>query len=114
MDYFDLGSSPTDEMCAQVGDENYRDLARVELREFKRMMREVHPEPDDANAHYAVKRFEHDFGSYFELCAVYDEDDESALNWACDAEEKVPAVWDAHARAEINKVRVSLGLAEVL
>jgi hypothetical protein len=33
-----LGSSPTDEECAQVGSENYGERSRLELQQFKRQM----------------------------------------------------------------------------
>ena len=45
-DYFELGSSPTDEDCAQVGTPEYLERMRIETRQLIRMLEEHHPVPD--------------------------------------------------------------------
>ena len=90
-DYLTLGSSPYDEDCAQVGSENYRQQAMQELTRFKNLMLKVHPET--TQAYYRIKSFPHDFGTYHELCVIYDPDDEAQCAWAFDAESKVPSNW---------------------
>jgi len=100
-DYISLGSSPSDEDCAQVGSDNYRELSRIELQEFKRMMEVINPAPEDCIAYYTVKSFPHDFGSYHELCAVFDDNDDQSIEWAFNAENITPVQWDNEAKEKI-------------
>jgi len=100
-DYFELGSSPTDEDCAQVGTPEYLERMRIETRQLIRMLEEHHPVPDGLRGRYAVKGFPHDFGTYHEVCAVFDPDSPTAYDWAMAAEDRVPRRWDAAALAAL-------------
>ncbi len=103
MEYLNIGSSPVDESCAQVGTDNYRKQARLELNVLARQMRRIHPEPEDGSAYYSIKGFAHDFGTYHELVAMFDPDNEAACRWAYQAEELLPENWDAEALAELKE-----------
>lgn len=100
-DYITLGSSPLDEDCAQVGTDEYQQRSRAELQQLKRMMQDIHPEI--ALGYYTVKAFPHEFGTYHELCAMFDDDYEATVNWAFEAEDTVPAKWDDQARIALAK-----------
>jgi len=100
-DYIDLASSPLNEDCAQVGSPDYHERSRLELRELKRMMEAVHPS-SIPGAYYAAKTFPHDFGSYSELCAIFDDEDEAAAEWAYEAEDHVPDDWDEEATLALS------------
>ena len=99
--YESLGSSPYDEDCAQVGSIDYHELSKIELHEFKRMMELINPSPEDCIAYYAVKSFPHDFGSYHELCAIYDDSSDIGQEWAINAENLTPSTWDQAAKERI-------------
>jgi len=103
-DYITLGSSPVNEDCAQVGSEDYYLKSRAELVELTRMMETIHPQPGNG-AFYAVKAFQHDFGTYRELCAIFDDDDPEQAEWAYQAEELVPEDWDEEAKRNIQDWR---------
>lgn len=95
--YVELGSAPYDETGAQVGQEGYFEQVKKELREFKRMMEVIWPAVNE-RCWYQVKGFEHDFGKYYELVAVFENDGTESSEWAFMAEKKVPGEWDEKAR----------------
>lgn len=94
-DYISLGSSPLDEDCAQVGSPDYYERSHVELRELKRMMNKIYPPV--MGSWYTIKAFPHDFGSYYELCACYDDEIDLAVDWAMKADDMIPDEWDKEA-----------------
>ena len=92
-DYIYIGCSPHDEDCVQVRTgENYFPAMKAELIRFKQLMQKVHPEV--GSGCYAVRREAHDFGSYLQLIAVYDDEDEEATRWALAAEDAIPDTWE--------------------
>ena len=99
MDYINIGPTPYEEACAQVGQEDYYSRARKECAAYCRQLRRLYPEP--AGGYFAVKSFGHDFGSYYEVIARYDDTDREAVEWALTAECGA-ANWDDDARAELG------------
>ena len=102
MDYLSIGSSPTGEECAQVGSETYREKMRIETAVFVNQLRRVLGE-EPQGARLKVKSFPHDFGTYHEVCVVYDENNEEATNYAFKCESETPEFWDEQALAELKE-----------
>ena len=103
-DYIEIGATPHDEDCAQVGSEGYAKRARHECEMFMKQIAKHYPEPD--NGWLKIKSFGHDFGTYYEVVACFDDEDEESTNWAFDIEgdsKGVLATWDAEFHP-INKV----------
>ena len=99
MEYLNIGSTPNEEDCAQVGSTYYYyyyyERARKECRAYMEQIRKHYPEPD--NGYLKVKGFLHDFGTYYEVVAYYDPEDSTASRWAFDIEGDalgVLATWD--------------------
>lgn len=91
-DYINIGSTPCNEDCAQVGTENYSSRAREECRRFIEAIREtLGDEPEGAQL--AVKAFSHDFGTYYEVVCWYDEDNAEAEEYAFKCESDAPTDW---------------------
>jgi hypothetical protein len=90
--YLEIGPTPCDEPCAQVGQEDYHERARPECVRFIKAIRAVvGVEPEGAAL--VVKSNPHDFGSYLEVAVRFDEDDEAACNYAYKVEAEAPATW---------------------
>ena len=83
-DHLYIGSTPTNEDCAHVGSENYANRARAECRLFALQILKHYPEPE--KGYLSIKANSHDFGTYYEVVAVYDDEDEDSTNWAYDVE----------------------------
>ena len=88
IDYLELGPVPADEDCQQVGMDSYdyhKDIA--DLRRYKAMLQKRWP-----TAHFTIKAFPHEFGTYREIVVYFDDDDEDAI--AYDVEANLPQTWN--------------------
>lgn len=93
MSYLELGSTPCDEPCAQVGSPNYASHARAECARYINLLREAFgDEPEGARL--AVKSFPHDFGTYYEVVCHYDEALPESLDYAFMLESDAPTTWE--------------------
>lgn len=95
-DFINIGPVPCGESCAQVGQGDFEKMSRLECFLFLDQLRRAFPEPD--RGRLAVKSFSHDFGTYREVVAYYDTEDEESTNWAFEIEANAPENWDEQAR----------------
>jgi hypothetical protein len=103
-DYLPVGPTPTEEDCEQVGPAMDRKKERFEAAAFARQVARHYPPP--ALGAVRVKSFQHDFGSYSEVCVVYVVGDEESESWAFSVEtddKDVLQRWDAEARKELDE-----------
>lgn len=91
-DFIYIGSVPSEEECAQAGSPDYEERSHLELQQFKRMLETAFP-----LVNFRIKRQSHDFGSYSEIVAYYDDEDEAQTEQAYDAECHFEH-WDDEAR----------------
>jgi hypothetical protein len=81
------------EGCAQVGDDDYRDVAMRECRAYIEAIRKkLGPEPEGATLR--VKSFPHDHGTYYEAVCIYDPNESQAVEYAFRCEAEAPSTWD--------------------
>lgn len=100
-DYMTLGPVPVDESCAQVGKDDFVEKERKELRAYRHQLERQFPDPPEGVT-FGVKHFAHDFGSYGEVVAKYDDDDEKQLEFVYQIEANLPDKWDDEARKELD------------
>ena len=105
MEYMELGPTPCDEDCAQLGTDGYRERARKEAQAYIRQLVRIHGEPP-AYADFATKWFNHEFGQYCEVVIKYDEDNDEAREYAYKVESNLPPTWDKVAEQELQAVIV--------
>lgn len=92
-EYIEIGASPCNEDCIQVGDENYNVTARKECAAFIEAIRKkLGKEP--SGAELRIKSFPHDFGSYLEVVCYYDTNNAEAMKYAYNCEARAPLSWD--------------------
>ena len=90
--YLELGSTPCDEECAQVGEEYYAAKSLSECSRFIKCIRiTVGNEPSGAKLQ--VKSFQHEFGLYYEVVCYYDESNEASAEYAFKCESDGPTTW---------------------
>lgn len=106
MNYVNIGSTPSEEACAQVGSKDYMKLSHLECSLYREQLQDQFPDGD-----FRVKSFSHDFGSYLEVVAYYDDDDEESPQTvaAFDAESGACPTWTAASRKKLNDAAMSLG-----
>src|SRR3990167_10082920 len=94
VDYLTLGPTPCEEDCAQVGTDDYSTRALPECRRFKEQLKRQFPIPVGVYAYFTVKAFPHEFGTYHEVCIVFDDTDEEAIEFAYRVDYQLPSHWD--------------------
>lgn len=100
-EYIDVGSSPTEESCAQVGSKGYYERARQECRAYINQLRRAFgSEPEGARL--AVKSNPHDFGTYLSVVCYYDPGIPASADYAFRCESESPTEWDGEARRELK------------
>jgi len=105
MDYFDLGSAPADERCAQLGvDEDYETRARHECRVLIHQFHRLCGDPPPG-AFFRVMANPHDFGVYYSVAIHFDPNDTVAVAYAYRCDEEAPDQWDLGARLELDAAR---------
>lgn len=105
MNYLTLGPVPAEESCQQVGTCSYDgDKANLECQTYKQQLLREFPPPSGATIR--VKIFPHDFGSYKEVCVVFNENDEEAVDYAYHVESNLPANWDEVSKLRIQDLRI--------
>ena len=109
IDYIEIGSSPPDEACAQVGSEDYYERAQRECKAYiNQLWRHLKSQKDisrdnaPASFRLAIKSNSHDFGTYYEVVAKFDDKNEDAMNLAFFLEGNSPANWDDEAKKELG------------
>lgn len=100
-DYISIGSSPYGENCAQVGNDDYYKRSHKEMKVLINLLRRINGK-EPKGAFLIIKSFPHDFGTYYEVVCVYDDDDEEATKYAHNCEKNLPEWWDKKARIELN------------
>lgn len=82
-DYIEIGCSPVDEDCSQLGCDKYdfSKLNRMECKAYIGMLERKYGEPPHGCAFYS-KANHHDFGTYYEVALGYDDADEKCVEYA--------------------------------
>lgn len=101
MDYHTLGPTPAEEDCAQMGKDDYQLLARKEGKAYINQLRRLFPHLL-GTIDFRMKFFPHDFGSYGEVCVIFDNDNEAAVAAMIEVDNNIPSEWDAEARVEMG------------
>ena len=100
-DTIDIGPSPHEETCAQLGQSDYEVRSYVECCAFReqlmRAYKNAHGTDIPKTLSLRVKSFSHDFGTYREVVASFDDSDNKAVDAAYWLEANSPARWDDEA-----------------
>lgn len=100
-DRLEIGPTPAEESCAQVGSDRYAKVWRAECEAYRNQLRRMFgPEPDGASI--VITSNNHDFGTYHDVAVSYDCDNRAALDYALKLESESPGEWDDAARVELT------------
>lgn len=91
-----LGPVPSDEPCAQVGRPGYSLKARTECEAYVGLLARTFPEVKDL-VQFVITSNPHDFGSYLDVVAEYDENNPEAVDAVLRVEGSLPTAWDPEA-----------------
>lgn len=90
--YLELGGTPSDEDCAQVGQDDYREKALAECRRYKAQLERQFPNPPEGCS-FGIKSFPHDFGSYHEVVIYFNDGNDEQIDFAYKVENEAPGNW---------------------
>lgn len=94
MDYLNIGCTPYEEPCLQTGKASSHHQ-KVECRVYREQIARYYPVPE--NGRLRVMGFAHEYGTYYEVCAYFDDFDDESVAWAysveSDAKDRL-ANWD--------------------
>lgn len=103
IDWLYLGPTPTEESCAQVGTDNFKQIAKKEMTAFCNQLYREFPDATELGVAFKIKWEMHDFGEYGEVVAAYPLDNEKAFEYALKVEWNVPEHWDKEAIKELSE-----------
>ena len=92
MNYVEIGPSPVEEDCVQMGVGTAQEMID-ECNRFKELLERLFPVPEGINAYYHVKRFPYDLNSYYEVVVVYDDEDDESTDFAYNVCDNQPLRW---------------------
>lgn len=104
-DSINIGGTPAEEACAQVGTDRYRRVVKAECRAFINQLRRVCGN-EPPGAQLRIMANPHDFGTYHEVVCDYDSELPESLDYALKVERKCPGEWDDTARQELMSAKV--------
>ena len=99
---FYLGSAPVNEDCAQVGAANYDERVKKECAAWKSQIERSYKGKWPEGLRLVIKTSPHDFGSYYEVCAVCSKDNLEACEVGVWLDDNVPLEWDGKARQQLK------------
>jgi hypothetical protein len=104
--------TPVMEDCVQVGDPNYEMVARLEAETFReqlfRTWKDNKRVPVPNGLKINVKRNRHDFGVYYSIEIVYDDQDHAEEQAAYWFEENQPEYWDFDSKNKLGRQTYAL------
>jgi len=102
-DSFELATTvPHEERGISMQDEDYPLMGRLEAKTLiNQIKRKIGPPPYGAG--FRIISCAHDFGHYFDIEVVYDDDDEECVEYMLKAESNIPYKWDEESLIELQQ-----------
>lgn len=102
-DQFELGTTvPHDEPCSQMGDANFASYSRMEARALMNQILRTFGQPP-ARTGLKMISCPHDFGTYYDVAVIYDDELEESQEWMLKVEGGLPCNWDEEAIKELKE-----------
>lgn len=92
-EYLELGATPCNEDCAQVGSDNYFEESSKESKRYIDLLEKKFGEHRPLSCSFRKKSFPHDFGSYYEVVVYFDSNDDESVKFAYHVENNLPETW---------------------
>lgn len=100
-DSIEFDTVPTDEECAQLGEPGYELRSRAEGKALIGQLRRLRVDPLPDGLNVRLKACGHDFGTYYQVVASFDDEDADACEAAFWLDANFPTTWDEEAKREL-------------
>lgn len=102
-DEIEIGNVPYKEPGVSIDSENYPELSKKEVQEFKRQLIRRFGKRKDAE--FLIKKLKQKSGTYYTVVLVYKVNDEASSRFAfLEVEDNVPDFWDDTAKKNLDSV----------
>lgn len=91
--FIELGPTPCDEICEQVGPNYSADRAHYAMVRYINQLEKMFPQWETVGCKFRTKSFPHDFGTYSEVIVIYDPDNADQVAFAFMVEANLPSEW---------------------
>lgn len=98
----EIGPTPCDEPCAQLGSYGFEHQASKEMKAYINQLYRQFPDAIDNGVRFKARWFNHDFGRYGEVVIYWDDEDPIADEFAYKYESNLPEKWDEEALKELG------------
>ena len=100
-DTYEFETTPTNENCQQLGKNYDQALAKLEAKTLVKQLERQFPEQPEG-VYYRIRSNPHDFGSYYSVQLVYNDEDQNHCSFLNKLEENFPELWDEKAKIDLN------------
>jgi hypothetical protein len=101
-DQFELGTTvPHDEPCAQLGGNEYSKFSKMEAKALINQITRIIGQPPNGSG-LKIISCPHDFGTYYDVAVVYNDEDEESEAYMLNVESSIPSNWDEEAIRELK------------
>jgi hypothetical protein len=104
LDEMELGPTPAEESCQQLGSDNYAVDAKKECRVYIEFLQRLFPIPEhlEESLMFKIKSCPHDYGDYYDVMIKFDSEIPEAVDFAYNVEANLPGEWDDIAREKLR------------
>lgn len=102
MEHLELGPAPAAEPCQQLGKTYNPDAAKLERKAYIKQLERMFDKEMETGIYFRSKGFPHEFGTYYEVCVIYNENDEDQTAAAYHVENNIPEDWDEQAKIQLE------------
>lgn len=85
-----------------MGDANFASYSKMEARALMSQINRTFGEPP-ARTGLKMISCPHDFGTYYDVAVIYDDDSEESQEWMLKVEGELPCNWDEEAIKELKE-----------
>jgi hypothetical protein len=99
-DSVDFETTPTNECCESIGPKYNQKRAHTEAKATIAQLHRLFGEPPDGSR-FRIKSNAHDFGAYYSIEFLFDDDNDQHIDYGCRLENEWPERWDDDALLEV-------------
>lgn len=96
-DQFEFATTvPYEEACYPMNEDNYEFFGKLEAKALIEQIKRIHG-PLPPSISLKTMACHHDFGTYYDVVLIYDDESEESHSWMIKVENGLPAYWDEEA-----------------
>ena len=97
-------TTPYEENCQQLGPNYDSIMAKLEAKTLIKQLERQFPKPE--GVYYTIKSNPHDFGYYYSVRLVYDDNDENHQEFVNKVEDNFPKNWDEQSLLTLEEYKL--------